>query len=397
MLRPFRSRALDRRRAKDYFVTLGGGYRREGNQASLEANVLFFQQVLKDKHPAPLRHDIFFAHGDDPAADVQVLDENPKASDSPATDLLASLYHRSANRQQVTYRTHHVSELTGALDPQLVQDDLEKLAKRATPRDRLFIYVTAHGGPGGKADPYNTTIACWGGKKITAREFSHWLDKFPAKMPVVMVMAQCYCGGFGRLIFDDLDESKGFTKQARVGFFAQRHDLPAAGCRPDIKHDEEFSSYFWGAIAGHRRSGAKIDNCDLDGDGVVSFAEAYVYAVTADDTIDIPLRTSEVFLRKYSRLNDEEGKSDSGKGGSPAAAGKDDHAARGADAKSKKDDAIHSAKKPAKRRRRSIRRRIRIRNRRRSVRRNWPRCWTRSPCRSWRRSWPRSRRRSWRR
>ena len=30
----------------------------------------------------------------------------------------------------------------------------------------------------------------------------------------------------------------------------QQHDLPAAGCRPDIEHDEEFSSYFWGAIAG---------------------------------------------------------------------------------------------------------------------------------------------------
>ena len=347
--------------AKDYFITLGGGYSREGNQASLEANVVFFKQVLKDKHPEPLRDDIFFAHGDDSAADVQVVADNPKASDSPATDLLASLYRRSPNRQLVTYRTHRVTELAGALAPQLIQDDLEKLAKSATPRDRLIIYVTSHGGPGDKDDPFDTSIDCWDGKKITAREFSHWLDKLPAEMPVVMVMAQCYCGGFGRLIFDDLDESKGFTKHARVGFFAQRHDLPAAGCRPDIEHDEEFSSYFWGAIEGHRRSGAKIDDCDLDGDGVVSFAEAYAYAVTADDTIDIPLRTSEVFLRKYSRLEDAQADSDSGDGGDRADAdkadqatrkadpkpAKDDQATRNADPKPKKADSTHPAAKPA--------------------------------------------------
>ena len=54
--------------ATDYFITLGGGPSREENQASLEANVLFFKQVIKDKHSEPFRHDIFFAHGDDPTA-----------------------------------------------------------------------------------------------------------------------------------------------------------------------------------------------------------------------------------------------------------------------------------------------------------------------------------------
>ncbi|MBC7968370.1 MAG: hypothetical protein H7Z17_20885, partial [Fuerstia sp.] len=90
--------------------------------------------------------------------------------------------------------------------------------------------------------------------------------------------------------------------QLRAGFFAQQHDLPAAGCRPDISHDEEFSSYFWGAIAGRSRTGVPITGCDIDENGVVSFAEAYAYAVTAGHTIDIPLRTSDVLLRTYSRM-----------------------------------------------------------------------------------------------
>jgi hypothetical protein len=80
--------------------------------------------------------------------------------------------------------------------------------------------------------------------------------------------------------------------------------LPAAGCRPDIEHDQEFSSYFWGAIAGRSRVGTPIEGCDIDGNGVISFSEAYAYAFWAGETIDIPVTTSDVFLRTYSRMTD---------------------------------------------------------------------------------------------
>ena len=33
---------------KDYFITVGGGYTPQQNQASLEANVLFFQKILSE-------------------------------------------------------------------------------------------------------------------------------------------------------------------------------------------------------------------------------------------------------------------------------------------------------------------------------------------------------------
>lgn len=288
--------------AGDYFLTIGGGYEPAGNQASLEANVVFFQQLLSDKHRQTRRHDIYFADGTDPAADLQILDEKPAGSEPPATELLASL-HRRRGQFNVTYRNHRVAEIAGPLDPELIRAGLDALAKTVQSGDRLIVYVTAHGSAGPKNDPFNTTIDCWNEHKITAREFSAWLAKLPAEVPVVMVMAQCYCGGFGHAIFQELDEAKGFTPQLRAGFFAQQHNLPAAGCRPDIEHDEEFSSYFWGALAGHSRNGVPIEGCDLDGNGVVSFAEAYAHAVIAGETIDIPLRTSEVLLRTFSRFS----------------------------------------------------------------------------------------------
>ncbi len=114
--------------ATDYFLTIGGGYNRSGNQASLEANVVFFQQVLTDKHREPRRHDIYFADGHDPAADLQIVAEKPAKSDLPATDLLASL-HRRRGQMHVTYRNHRVAEIAGPLDPALIRASLDALVK----------------------------------------------------------------------------------------------------------------------------------------------------------------------------------------------------------------------------------------------------------------------------
>jgi hypothetical protein len=287
--------------ATDYFLTIGGGYSPRGNQASLEANVVFFQQLLAHRHQEHRRHDIFFADGDDPGADLQVIEDQPERSDTPATDLLAAL-HRRRGADRITYRNHRIEDIAGPLDPKLIQKNLEALSLSAGRGDRLIVYVTAHGSQGPEDDKFNTTIDCWNERKIEARQFTAWLDKLPADLPVVMVMAQCYCGGFGHTIFRDLDEDKGLAPPLRVGFFAQQHDLPAAGCRPDIEHDEEFSSYFWGAMAGRSRNGVPIEGVDIDGNGTVSFFEAFAYAVIAGDTIDIPLRSSEVLLRDYSRV-----------------------------------------------------------------------------------------------
>ncbi len=295
--------------ATDYFLTIGGGYEPEGNQASLEANVVFFQRLLATKHPSPSHLNVYFADGNDPAADLQIVADTPAVSKTPATDLLASL-HRRRGEEYVAYRNHQIPQVSGPLDPALIKSYLENIARLARSGDRLIVYVTAHGSEGPERDAFNTTIDCWNDKEITAREFSDWLNKLPPQVPVVMVMAQCYCGGFGHTIFQGLDKDKGLQPQLRAGFFAQQYDLPAAGCRPDIEHDEEFSSYFWGAIAGRSRNGVPIHNCDIDGNGSISFAEAYAYAVTAGETIDIPLRTSEVLLRAYSRLSPPKPKED---------------------------------------------------------------------------------------
>ncbi len=289
--------------ATDYFVTIGGGYSPAGNQASLEANVLFYQRILREKHPGPRVHDIFFADGMDPGHDLQVEAESDQPV-RPAMELIAALHRRGGPAAKwIRNRNHEIPDIAGAIDPELVRKAIERISQKAKDGDRLIVYVTAHGDEAEEDDdPFNTSISCWNEKEIRMSELTEWLDKLPEQMPVVMVMAQCYCGGFSQTLFEGADPENGVAKRTRVGFFAQQYDLPAAGCRPDIENDEEYSSYFWGALIGQSRTGKPMPGCDADGNGRVSFDEAHAQALIAARTVDISLKTSDVLVRTVSRI-----------------------------------------------------------------------------------------------
>ncbi len=290
--------------ATDYFLTIGGGYQPSANQASLEANVLFFQKVLLEKHSGSRTQATFFADGIDSESDLQVL-TTPIATaaekDTPATDLLQRLYSFRSN-QSVEYRNHRISPVSGPNSPPSISSSLKHMCSSMKAGDRLIVYVTAHGGSAKGKNKFNTTISCWDDQSISAREFTAWLDAVPTTVPVVMVMAQCYCGGFAHTVFNNANRNDGLSDRLRVGFFAQQHDLPAAGCRPDIENDEEYSSFFWGAFVGRSRNGKAMQSADYDDNKKISFAEAHAHALLTSETIDIPLRSTEVLLRSYSRI-----------------------------------------------------------------------------------------------
>ncbi len=289
-------------RAKDYYVVIGGGPYKEQNQASMEANVLFLQEVVQKRGASNAEMTIYFADGNDPSEDLQVL-VPPTEAVNPVTELLQQLHRRGPGgaAKPIGYRNHSLPNVAGATSARRIASEFKKLSEKLRKGDRVFIYVTAHGHAGPKENLQNTTIACWRGT-ISAEQMMGWLDAFPTDVPVFMFMAQCYAGGFANLIFADLEKRTELSSHPRVGFFAQQHDLPAAGCRPDIEFDQEFSSYFFGSILGQTRNGERIDKGDLDGDGVVTLDEAFAYTVSYGETIDIPLRGSELLLRQFSEI-----------------------------------------------------------------------------------------------
>jgi hypothetical protein len=298
--------------AKDYFLTIGGGFDPDNNQVSLEKNVAFLQSVLAEERPDRPPHEIYFADGDDDARDVHFRDPEFAKTCPPARRMMAEIFG-DPNSMDFVYRNHQVAPVAGPIEKELLDARFHSLATELRAGDRLTIYVTGHGGPattgrGGRRrgrgrNPYDTTIYLWNDERLSASEFSTWLDRLPRDVTVILVMVQCHAGGFAHAIFNQGASANGLAPHARCGFFSQVHDRAAAGCTPDVDEADyqEYSSFFWAALAGRTRAGEPLTGIDFDGNGAVSFAEAHAYAVLASDTIDIPLRTSDVLLREFSQ------------------------------------------------------------------------------------------------
>ncbi len=255
--------------AKDYFLTIGGGYDVTANQLSLERNVMFQQSVLASKRPDRPSYDVWFADGNDSHPDVQCRDPKFEETCPLARRLLVELLG-DADSADLVYRNSEIPNLKGPADLKQVKQRFADLASQVKAGDRVIIYVAGHGGKARRAgrgrregqpkpNPYNTTFYFWNTEQVTASDFTGWLDHFPADAQVVLVMVQCYAGGFAHTIFEQADANKGLSSHARCGFFAQQHDRAAAGCTPDAGEAdyEEYSSYFWARWPANRAAGKR--------------------------------------------------------------------------------------------------------------------------------------------
>lgn len=296
--------------AADHFLTIAGGNAPTSNQISLEKNVIFFRDLLKRANLGDAPHSIYFANGTDEFRDVQF--EPADASPPPAQELMARLFG-STKYQTLAYRKHELGAVAGATSPANLEAWFNENAAKFASGDRLIIYATAHGSKSAdKENEYNCKLNLWNNQAIDVKQLQGHLAKLPAGVSVTTVMAQCYSGGFANAIFDDADNGKADLDRSVCGFFSTVHSRLAAGCTPDVDEEnyDEFTSYFWAALSGETRTGKPIESADYDGNGVVDFEEAFAYTVITSGTIDIPIRTSGVFLRARSKYRHEDEKNE---------------------------------------------------------------------------------------
>ncbi|MBX7165768.1 MAG: hypothetical protein K1X74_05415 [Pirellulales bacterium] len=290
-------------RAAQYFLTIGGGYSPSGNQVSLERNVLYFQRLLAEQGLAAAPHEVFFADGDDPARDLQFVDPGFHV---PAANLLLAQLAGEEEGLELQYRNHDLPGAQHGATRANIERWFGDVGQQLTATDRLVVYLTGHGGKGSSGE--NSLFHLWNGERMTVKEFTAQLDRVPPEVPVVLVMVQCYSGGFANVIFQGGDPAQGVSPARRCGFFATVYDRVAAGCTPDIREEDyqEYSTAFWAALGGRTRAGEPIDLPDFDGDGHVSFTEAHAYALIQSPTIDISVKTSDALLRAFSKLKSDE-------------------------------------------------------------------------------------------
>lgn len=282
--------------ARDVFLTIGGGGNPTSNQVSLEKNVSLMTRFLNEQFGDQAEHHVFFADGDGPLRDVQYVDDAPVPK---LSERLASLHGQAGNFRH-RYRNHDLSVNHAAATHENLVAWFDSVGTSLTSGDRLFIYVTAHGGKGEKDQLENTRLYLWGQRTVDVREFHTWLTKVDPQVPIVVVMVQCYSGGFSDMIYADAEAKPTPIDRPWCGFYATVPDRVAAGCTPDTKEDDyhEYSTYFFEALRGLDRLDRPMQRPDFNGDGITTLEEAHASVVIRSKTIDIPIRTSDRYLRK---------------------------------------------------------------------------------------------------
>jgi hypothetical protein len=142
---------------------------------------------------------------------------------------------------------------------------------------------------------------------MTPAELVTQLEKVKKGVPVTILMVQCFSGAFANVIFEGANEQSGLLDRQVCGFFAATPDRVAAGCTPELNEAEyrDFSSTFLAAITGRDRVGRTVKMPDYNGNGWTGFDEAYYFSLIEDPSIDVPVVTSDAFLRKFVPVTDD--------------------------------------------------------------------------------------------
>lgn len=267
------SRAGDAPAPALHVLIAGSGPDLEHNQVAIESNVRYVARLL----PPGATTRVLFADGNARTRDVFYLDAHGgsqfRAPRLPSLDAPNRLRDFDAQARALT-------------------------SGRPAP---LLLYFTGHGSPSEVGDDANNDYDMWGGDSLSVRHLAGVLDRIPPSVPVTVIMVQCFSGSFGNLLFQNADAHARLAPRRLCGFFASIAQRPAAGCTPEVNEADyhDFTGYFFAALSGTDRLGRPTSGADYDGDGRVGMNEAFAYALIHDESIDTPVCTSDIFLRRF--------------------------------------------------------------------------------------------------
>ncbi|MDJ1177656.1 Caspase domain-containing protein [Roseofilum sp. BLCC_M91] len=259
------------------FLVIAGGANPATNEIALEKNVLYFQRVMQHLGYNPEQDaSFFFANGNDGQPTVRYLDENDEEQ----------------------FKVPKIPFLNGSSTLNNLVDWFNSPLAQSIDRS-LFLYFTGHGLQN-QDNTENNTFLLWNRQQVSVQEFTQLLDLIPAKKPVVTMMAQCYSGSFANMIYEGGNSQNPVALQTRCGFFATVETLPSVGCTPEVNEADykDYSSSFFAGLSGQKRTGETAPSADYNQDGRISYREAHAFAKVDNESIDLPLSTSENWLRQ---------------------------------------------------------------------------------------------------
>ncbi len=261
------------RTAAPRVLMLSGGYDTKHNQVAIESNVRYLARLL----PPGATTRVLFTGGSRTAKNV--------------------LYEDAEGRER--YRTPQLPRLDGPNTLPQIKAEFQSLADGPAARP-ILLYVTGHGSPDSQTLD-NNVFDLWDNGELSVRGLAAQMKTLPASTPVTAVMVECFSGSFGNLLFENGDPKAPLTGRDFCGFFASIAPRPAAGCTPAVNEADyhDFTGYFFSALSGVSRVGQRVVGADYNHDGRVGMDEAFAYSLIHDDSIDTPVCTSDVFLRRF--------------------------------------------------------------------------------------------------
>lgn len=276
------------------WIVAGGGSRPELNQVQVEQDLVLATQVLGADDGL-----LLYAGGPG-SASVQVL--RPDPAPDPLVSRLGELFDPRGGRDS-EYRAA-VLEPVGAARAEAILEAVRGAIDQGVAP--LTVYLAGHG-IGGEL-PRDSRFLTWGAGDLAVEDLVAILDAAPRHRPVRFVMTSCYAGGFAEMAFRDADPESGPAPSDRCGFFATTWDRAASGCdpNPDRAAQEGYGMHFLQALAGRDRAGHDDRPAiDRDRDGSISLLEAHTRARIASGSLDVPVTTSERYLRVVAPSPDE--------------------------------------------------------------------------------------------
>jgi hypothetical protein len=257
-------------------LAINGGGDRTENFASHLAHLRQLVDVLAAAGIPADHVTVLASDGNVPAPDLATREPDPETAwllqGTHVDPLLRDLTnYESSALPGVDLRPATVASLTRAVN---------ELRTRLRPGDTLLVYVTDHGTQS-RRDPTGNRITLWGPhESISVSRLGALLARLPPAVRVVSLMSQCYSGGFAYM--HEAREHSRIPNGSTCGYFSSTPDRPAYGCYPEVR--------------GQKAIGHSFEFLSALASGGGNFPAAHAAILASDDTPDIPLRSSDVYL-----------------------------------------------------------------------------------------------------
>jgi thiol-disulfide isomerase/thioredoxin len=266
---------LDEGKPKVEAILINGGNSKNSNYQSHLQHIRKLSSLLMEAGLTPSGIHVFSSDGSDPALDLATRDPELFPNHwmlygSRIKSFLANLQFEDSKVDNIKLLPAKKASL---------ETWFHIKAGQFRPGDTLLVYVTDHGVRAGKKK--QSAVSLWGEKLLYA-DFVKLLDQLDPKVRVVMLMSQCYSGGFANTIYQKEDHLD--VRGNVCGMFSTLPDRLAWGCFPESRDQ-------------HERIGHSFRLFEELAPGM-SLGKTHDLLLITDQTPNVPNRSSDFFLRQ---------------------------------------------------------------------------------------------------